>query len=222
MEERPDEDGPASRVRGTLRGLFDVHSTATLVVVGVVALVLAGVLGYVTFRDTFTDPATPTAAEPSASPSASPAAEVETRRVVHRRGGFRVAAPEELQVKRERRTLRLASKDKSLVVTVGPSEPGPLKQANRRVIRTLRENYRRFELIATEPMRIDGRPALTTSGLATNSSKVRIRFVVLTVKAKPRNYTIAAYTARDSDPATVLPLVNAVANGFEVLPAGRR
>lgn len=222
MEERPDEEGPASRVRGTLRGLFDVHSTATLVVVGVVALLLAGVLGYVTFRDTFTDPATPTAADPSASPSVSPAAVVQTRQVVHRRGGFKVSAPKELKAKRDGRTVRLTSKDRSLVVTVGPSEPGPLRQANRRILGTMRENYRRFELIATEPMRVDGRAALTTSGQATNAQKVRIRFVVLTVRAKPRNYTIAAYTARDSDPATVLPLVNAVANGFEVLPVRKR
>ena len=114
--------------------------------------------------------------------------------------------------------MKFTTKDKSLVINVGPGESGPLKAADQQFLDRMRQGYRRFDLMATEPMKVDGRPAITSSGQATNANNVRIRFVVVTVQAEPRNYTIAAYTAHDSDPAVVLPLVNAVANGFHVLP----
>lgn len=178
-----------------------------LVVVGLVALLLAGLLGYITVRDTL---------------GSGDAAAVATDRIVSRAGGYSVEAPEAMTAGQEGRVVQLTSKDKSLVVNIGPGEKGTLGKAQERFLRKLEKRYRSFELLAAEPMQVDGRQAISVSGRATNASKVRIRFVVMVVKAKPRNYTIAAYAAHDSDPADVLPLVNAVANGFEVLPRADR
>ena len=173
------------------------------VVIGVCALLIAGFLGYLTLRDTVFD-------KSSGAPADGP--------YVAKEAGFSVDAPAALQKETKGRTMKFTTKDKSLVINVGPGESGPLKAADQQFLERMKQGYRRFDLMATEPMKVDGRPALTSSGQATNANNVRIRFVVVTVQAEPRNYTIAAYTAHDSDPAVVLPLVNAVANGFHVLP----
>lgn len=241
MDHIPDQSSRSTRVRRMLTGLFDVHSTGTLVVVGVSALLLAAVLGYVTFRDGLGSAAeqpaagTPWPAPPSEADPGDPdpdesepgepgpsASEVETTRVVSRKGGFSLAAPTVLEVTKEGRTVQLTAEDQSLVVNVGPGEAGSLRKADRLFVDTLRTTYRRVRLSGSEAMQVDDLPALTTAGQATNANGVRIRFVVLTVRAKPGNYTIAAYAARDSDPSVVLPLVNAVANGFEVLPPAKK
>lgn len=184
--------------------------TAVLVVTGVCALLLAAVLGYVTLRDTV-------GAEESSGTASLETTRVDTDRVVSMRGGFAVEAPTDMVTRKKGGTVRLTARDHSLVVTVGKGARGPLSEANSRFLADLAKEYDRFKLVASEPLTVDGRLALSTSGRATNTAGVKIRFVVVTVRAKPRNYSIVAFAARDSDPAEVLPRVNAVANGFEVL-----
>jgi hypothetical protein len=179
--------------------------------VGVVALLLAAVFAYVTFRD-----AVP--AEAGSESDAAAEAVVSTERFVSREGGFSVQVPEDMKASREGSSARFVSADNDLVTVVGRGEQGPLKQASRRFLKTLEGQYQRFRLLGTKPERVDGRRALTSYGRATNSADVRIRFVAVVVRAAPRNYTIAAFTAFDSDPAVVLPRVNAIVNGFHVLP----
>lgn len=178
---------------------------------GVCALLVAGLLAYLTLRDTGS-------ADTGPGDAGQTVRTPDTERVVHRRGGFAVAAPTRMRVTREGRTLRLVTRDRSLVVTVGPGAQGALPGAHRSFLGELRDNYRNVSLIGTERTRLDDRAAVSTAGRGVNSSRVRIRFVVVTVAARPRNFTIAAYTVHDSDPARTLPLVNAIANGFEVLP----
>ncbi len=199
---------PGAEQRGPgRRRLLRKKGVRTLLVVGVCALLLGGFLGYITLRDTvFADPA-------SATTAADP------HRFVSEEAGFSVDAPKSLEAEAKGHTVKFSSEDKSLVVNVGPGEQGGLKTANKRFLARMKGGYSRFEIMATEPMQVDGHPALSTSGQAVNANGVQIRFVVLVVSAETRNYTIAAYAAHDSDPAVVLPLVNAVANGFHVLPA---
>ncbi len=182
--------------------------TTALVAVGVCALALGVLLAYVTWRDTFGQDAEPASAAP---PSVS------TERVVSRTGGFSIAAPTAMTVRKQGRTVRLASEDRVLVVTVGPGERGRLPRANRRLLADLASRYRGFERLAAERLEVGGRPALSASGTLTNQAGVRIRFVAVTVRARPRNFAIVAFADRNADPASVLPRVNAVASGFEVL-----
>ncbi len=181
--------------------------TTVLVAVGVCALVLGAVLSYVTWRDTLGGDPAPAAAAPAVS----------TDRVVSRRGGFSIAAPAEMTVQKKGRTVRLTAEDRALVVTIGPGEPGKLPRANRRLLADLAAKYRGFERLASERLEVGGRPALSASGTLTNRAGVPIRFVAVTVRARPGNYAIVAFAARDADPAAVLPRVNAVADGFEML-----
>ncbi|HET6627078.1 MAG TPA: hypothetical protein VFG63_11885 [Nocardioidaceae bacterium] len=190
-----------------------VRSPRLFVLVGVLALVLAGFFGYLTYRDA--------GPSPSAAEPAQAAAKIHTDRFVSRAGGFSVQVPEGLRVTRQAQAVKLVSADKDLVVVVGPGEKGKLGPASDRFLDTMRERYQHLTLLGTKPERVDGRRALTSYGRATNANDVQIRFVVVVVRAQPRNYTIAAYTAFGSDPATVLPRVNAVLNGFRVRSPNR-
>jgi hypothetical protein len=181
-------------------------------VVGVTALVAALVLGYVTVRDT----AGATGADATVAST-----EVDTRRVVSKQGRFAVAVPRGLTVERAGGTVRLASRAKDLAIVVAPAGRGPLVAAEDGVLDRMRRGYRTFTRLGTDPAEVDGQPARTTYGHAVNDTGARLRFVVLTIHVGPRNYALAAYTAFDSDPAVILPRVNAVANGFEALPPRR-
>jgi hypothetical protein len=182
--------------------------SAALVVLGVCALVLGGWFGYVTWRDT---------GGRSSEPAAAAAPSVPTERVVSRAGGYSVAVPTDMTVRKHGRTVRLSSRDQDLVISVGPGEKGTLLRANRRLLSDLSSTYRAFEPLASERLQVGGRPALSAAGTLTNKAGVRLRFVAVTVRAAPRNYALVAFAARDSDPASILPRVNAVASGFEVL-----
>lgn len=179
-------------------------------VVGVVALVAALVLGYATVRDTA-----------GVSGTSAGVVEVDTRRVVSEEGGFAVDVPRALRVARADGAVRLTSRARDLAIVVSPAGRGSLRAAEDRVLGRMHRSYRAFTRLGSEPADVDGRRARTTYGHAVNDSGVRLRFVVLTIRAGSRNYALAAYTAFDSDPAVVLPRVNAVANGFETLARRR-
>lgn len=172
-------------------------------------LVLGGYFAFLTFRDVWVAPDQDNAARTP---------RVETTRFFSRTGGFSLRVPEDMSVSRKGKSVLVADKDRTLVVTVGPGEGGPLALASRRYLGTLERTYQKFRLIDTRPQKVDGRPALTSYGHAVNNRAAKLRFVTLVVRATPRNYTITAYTSFDSDPAVVLPRVNALANGFHVLP----
>jgi hypothetical protein len=222
----------------------DRRDVAVPALVGVVALLAAMVLGYLALRGSSgTDPVATdgvaadagdpggdrgtgepgTEPEPGTGPDASAGSgateRVRTRRLTHPEGGFAVAVPRGLRVQRAGAVVRLTRPDRSLVVIVGPAETGSLAEAERRLLTRMRAEYRKLSVIGREPTRVDDRRARTVFGKAVNSSGVRLRYAVVTVHAGQRNFSIATYTAHDADPGDVLPQVNAVVNGFEVLKA---
>jgi hypothetical protein len=169
--------------------------------VGVVALLAAACFGCLTVRGRFAGPGT----EPVA---------VHTRTVQAR--GFSVGVPPGMQVTRRHGTLSLADRQHALVVTIGPTTAGPLRRAARDFARSLRDGYRRVRVLGHQPQRVDGRPALATYGHAVNARGSRIRFVTVTVRARPRDFAITAFTGYGSDPTRVLPKVDAIASTFHV------
>lgn len=174
---------------------------AVPVAAGVVALLAAACLGYLTVRGRLAGPGT----EPVA---------VHTRTVLAR--GFSIGVPHGMQLTRRHGTLSLTDGRHSLVVTVGPTTAGPLRRAARDFGRSLRDGYRRVRVLGHQPQQVDGRPALATYGQAVNAHGTRIRFVTVTVRARPRDFAITAFTAYGSDPTRVLPKVNAIASTFRV------
>lgn len=191
---------------------FPPRAVLLPVVVGFVALVLAVGLAYITVRDT-TGPE-PAAAEPTTTTGTTP---IPTDRMVSEEGGFAIAVPRDLDAERAGGTVQLVSRTKDLVVMVGPAGDGTLRRAERRVLDEMKSQYRKLAVLGREPLEVDDRPAQTVFGQAVNETGAKVRFAVITVHADDRNFTMAAYTAYDADPSTVLPRVNAIANGFEVL-----
>lgn len=193
--------------RGPKRKLIKPPSRAVTVVLGVVgtlALVLGLYVGYVAmFGEEEAVAERPT---------------VPTRTVEPRKGGFTVTAPTSMDVKRGARSVNLSTPTKDLVITVGPSGGGSLKASDRRIVTSLRGEYRKVRLVSSEKIEVNGRTALTTGGQAVNRKGVQLRFVLVTLPAKKLNYSVTAFTAFDSDPAVVLPLVNTVVEGFEPTP----
>lgn len=189
---------------------FGLRGLVLPALIGVLALAAATYFGYLTFRDVWVS-AGPTSTETRPAPA------VKTDRVVSRAGGFRLRAPRDMSVTRDGTSIRLTDEAQSLVVTLGPGEGGALRAVSTRYLRTIERSYREVRLLRSVPERVDGRPALVSSGRAVNERGVGLRFVALVVSDRPRNYTITAFAAADSDPADVLPRVNAIANSFAVL-----
>lgn len=201
------EDDPGRRVPLLSRLAGTSRSPRVLVAVGVLALTLAVVLGVLTWLDVRGSEEKVAGPEP-----------VATERKVFRRGGFALAVPQDMEVRRRGRTAQLVGDDPELVVDVGPASSAQLRRAHRAFLRSIDRGYAKVRLIGRERGRLNGRRSLTTAGTAVNDADVPIRFVVVTVRARPTAYTMAAYTARESAPEQVLPRVNAVVDGFEVLP----
>jgi hypothetical protein len=179
--------------------------TVALVVVGVLALAGAGWFGYLTLGGG-DDDGTAAAASPLA-----------TRRVVSTAGGFSIRVPEDLTVTRASRSVRLTSRGKDLVVSVGPIGAGRLPRATAAFLDTVRSGYAHTTVLGHRKERVDGRKARTTYGqVRARNGGPRLRFVVVTVAARPHNYALTAFTAHDSDPAVVLPRVDAIVNSFHV------
>ena len=152
----------------------------------------------------------------TSAPRSTPQA-LRTTPLVDRAGGFRIRVPQGLHGRLDGHTALVARKDRSLLLVVAPSGPGSVRAANRAVVASMRASYHRLKVLGRQPQPVHGRRGLSTFGTATNHAGVRIRWVQLTVAAKPRTFTIATYTRRDTDPHWVLPRVNAVVSSFRVL-----
>jgi hypothetical protein len=129
-----------------------------LAVVGVLALVAAGWLGLRALD------------EPGAADAASSAAgatggsQVPMRTHGSPKGGFTVSAPASFRLKRKGEVLSLVSRDRRIVVTVGPGPAGSLESAHAALSDAVVASYDGANLEVTERIRIGGQPASRPSG----------------------------------------------------------
>ncbi len=188
----------------------------TLLAVGVVALLAGAGLAWAIW-DRGQEPA-PASAE-SAAGAASPtvAETVDGGRFVSRAGGFAVRVPAGMRRVRDGDGARFTDRSRGLVVTVGPTSGGPLRDAGRTLVRRMRASYPDVRVTATRRDRVDGRPARSLFGTARNKAGTELRFAVVVVRAKPRNYGLTTFTAAGSDPAQVLPRATTITRSFRVL-----
>ncbi|MGH3443935.1 MAG: hypothetical protein ACRDPB_01035 [Nocardioidaceae bacterium] len=198
--------GPAAH-QGRLR--------LALVAVGALALVAGGLYAYLTVRDTVGSPGT--------TPTASHLA---TTRYVSHRGGFTVRVPHGFSSKRQGRTTRFTDRHKTVVVTIGPvggsrrarpsGRAAGVRDSSDRVVKAMRHGYRHTRVLGHRHERVDGRRSLVTYGRVRTHDHRALRFLVLVVPATSRDYAITMFAAAHTDPAVVLPHVEAFANSFHV------
>jgi hypothetical protein len=82
-------------------------------------------------------------------------------------------------------------------------------------IQAVRSEYRDVQILATDRSDIDGSPGQMVSGLATNRSGLRIRFLAIAVAEPARTYSILGFTDARADPALVLPPTQAIVGSFQ-------
>lgn len=178
--------------------------------IAVIALLVGAYFAYLAVRGSDGD-------RPATAPTVSTQPTPEPQRLVSAKGGFAIGVPAGVTATKAGSTVTLSTRDKALVVVVGPIGRGALADGGKAFVRSLRSSYTDVRVLGTQQQRVDRRNALTTSGEAVNAKKVRVRFVNLIVKAKPRNLSITTFTAADADAAVVLPVTNAIVSRFEVL-----
>lgn len=171
------------------------------VLIGVVALLLAGGFGVTALVSKGADTAA-------------------TRAVVNAEGGYSFEAPDGWSTAQQGRTTTVTSPDNSTVITLGLSRPGSLPVAGTLFFQEVAGKYRDVKLIPPQAKEVGPRSALIYGGNGTNGKNVRIRFLAITVKNDPTNYGITVFTAADSDPKVVVPQANRVVDTFRVLPQG--
>jgi hypothetical protein len=108
------------------------------------------------------------------------------------------------------------SPDHEISVSFGIAPSGSLISAAREIAQSVRGAYDEGELLAAEVQEIGGRRAVLTSGTGVNDAGIAIRFLAIAVKGPEQNYAITVFTARDSDPAEVLPVTQEVVASFRV------
>ena len=151
----------------------------------------------------------------SATPSAAPT--VNTTRLVNKKGGFAVGVPDNVTAKKVDFAVQMMTPDKVMSVLAGPAEVGSISVSGKAFIKAMKQAYKDVRVVRTESRKIDGHKAKATYGRAVTAKKVKISFVNVVIKAKPRNFAINAFTATGSDPMFVVPRLNAIINSFEVL-----
>ncbi|HET8604576.1 MAG TPA: hypothetical protein VFM09_11645 [Marmoricola sp.] len=176
---------------------------------GAVAVVLGAVLVVWAFRAPSTGEPRTTGQQATVTLSARP--------LVDRAGGFRTRVPQGLHGRLDGHTAVIASRDRSVLVLIAPSRSGRLARTNAAIVRAMHDGYRHVRVLGQRRERVDGRPGLSTFGTAVNHAGVHLRWVQLTVRARPRNLTVATYTRSDTDPHWVVPRVNVVVNGLRLL-----
>lgn len=175
-------------------------------IIGVVALVVAGYLAWLTFQH-------------DDSPAEQPAAKVATDTLVNHKGGYSVKVPRGMKASRMGAATRIIDKGRTVTVTITPTAKGTPADRNKAVLRAMVSTYRSVNLTTSQRQQVDGRAALASYGRALSKKGVALRFVLISVKGKARNFSISTFAAADSDPNKVLPRVRAITNGFHVLSA---
>ncbi len=171
-------------------------------IVGAVALLVAGWLLWLTLQKDDDRPV-----------------ELDTSLLVNKTGGYSIRVPEGMKAKRTGKVTRVEDTAHTVLVTISPTKGGSPAGTNTAVLAKIGSTYRTVDLVRVQKQKVDGRRAVTSFGRATTKKGVRLRFVLITVKGRERNFTLSTFAAADSDPGTVLPRVRAVANGFHVLRA---
>ena len=174
----------------TDRGRGSGITGKALAVVGVLALVAAGWLGL----RALDEPGAADAASSAAGPAGG--AKVPMRTHGSPKGGFTVSAPASFRVERKSEVLSLVSRDRRIVVTVGPGPAGSLESAHAALGDAVVASYDGANLEVTERIRIGGQPALRTVGSVARDG-TGLLVSLTTVRDGRRILDATAFASRD-------------------------
>lgn len=171
------------------------------VVAGVVSLLVACCLAWLTFF------------QPEDDPAPTPPA-VETGTVVNATGGYSVQVPVGMRARRSGKVTRITDRQHALSVTISPTTNAKPANTNKAVLQAMGKTYRSVILTTSERLRVDRHQAVASYGRATTTKGTKLRFVLIAVHEGRRSFAISAFADASAAPATVLPRVRAITNGF--------
>jgi hypothetical protein len=131
----------------------------------------------------------------------------------YRGHGFTLRHPVSWRVRPRRPALTLTAPDSEAAVTVSPMSGGSTRSVADRVMGAIERSYDHVDILSSEAGRLGPHRALTLAGRATDRPGERLRFLVVTVRAR-RMWAVTAFTSRTADPHDVLPPIQGILDSF--------
>jgi hypothetical protein len=210
-----------SKVRGSAVDWLQTYALA-LTMAGIVLVTVAAVAGLV--ADTASESARPTLGPPEIlSPTPDPIEpqpELDVLQYVNTTHGYGFDYPAAWTVREDPELTSLENPSGRIRVLFGLGPSGDLDAATTRLIDSLPEVASNPDLIGMTRERIDGSASVLVSGTATDDAGRRVRFLAISVRGEPRNYSISVFVPRESDPARVLPQIEEIVSSFDVTVRG--
>jgi hypothetical protein len=147
-------------------------------------------------------------------PPPEPTASASTLQHVNESGAFSFRYPAQWVATDQGTTSKVSAPDDSIVVTFAPGPRAGLERASDELVASVRSEYRDVEILATDQADIEENPALMVSGLGTNATGLRIRFLAIAVTESNQTYSILVFTDASADPAMVLPPTQDIVGSF--------
>lgn len=151
--------------------------------------------------------------QPAVAPPRS-AADPDARLHRNAEAGYEIRSPSDWRVTESGTVTRLASPDRTVVVTVGVGPRGSLGQASDRLVASLRASYADVRLSGTEPEPIFGNRSLVAGGTAINDRGDGVRFLAIAIAAPEENYAMTVFIPEAADPFGLLPDLRRIVHSF--------
>jgi hypothetical protein len=135
---------------------------------------------------------------------------------VNRGGGYRFIYPRAWRLRDTGRTTRVISPDGTIGLSFRPRAEGE-RGLSPSSLRPFDPELTDERVIGSRWELIGGSLSLLVGGTATEASGRRVRFLEISVGAEPHDYAITIVVPFASDPAEVLPRIEAIVSSFEAL-----
>ena len=146
-----------------------------------------------------------------------PRARVAMQPFTNRSGGYIVDYPVGWSATAMGSTTKFTHPADDVVVGLGRVASAPLGSAARTFTDAVLRAYSAVRIDGSQRQKIGGKDAILISGSATNISRVRLRWLTVTIADRDRTYGISIFTRASSNPASVLPTVEAIVASFRPL-----
>ena len=141
--------------------------------------------------------------------------EVPTRAARNRQGGYALRYPIRWRIEKLGAITQLTAPGSRTVVSIGRgTRQGPRRVALSIFRAATSAGYRKLGRLGVEARRFAGGRAYLIAAKGMNQAKVRLRIVFGGVKRGAKTFPITVFTAEGTDPARVLPRVEAIARSL--------
>jgi hypothetical protein len=139
------------------------------------------------------------------------------RNLTNAAGGYAFSYPSAWVVSESGTSTRLESPSGDVVVSFGLGTSRGLEGESNRLLDSAPVPGLNQELIGTTRERIGGSRSLLTSGMSTDETGRRVRFLAIAIQGEPRNYAISIVVSAGSDPQRILQRIERIVASFEIL-----